>query len=273
MIGNSFILRGHKSSKIFALANVYPTPTTTVANLEHNVYEPAHTVDMVPALANQSLPSGGKFSEAGYVSICNGNEVNIFDGRTANITVSKAAVLKGCRFPQTKLWRIPLQANITNLITNTLLLNSLTGHESLNSAYVVTPTSKMRAHFTLFHKPACTSTSEAFHNVYELPSIDGTFRYLHAAAIFPTKATWLKSIRHGNYLTWNLITVNNFHKYFSVSGETQKGHMHNQCQGFHSTKQPIHTTVVPIDTTATSAHNTSASAANLPLPVGKPDLK
>ena len=103
MIGDPFILTGQKSTKIFALANGHPTSATNIAKLEHNVREPACTVDMVPALANQFLLSGGKFAEAGYVSICDGNEVNIFDGRAAKITGSEAAVLKGWRCRQTKL--------------------------------------------------------------------------------------------------------------------------------------------------------------------------
>ena len=90
----------------------------------------------------------------------------------------------------------------------------------------------MRAHLTLFHTdPACPPASETIQNVYELLSIEGAVRYLHAAAIFPTKSTWLKSILHGNYLTWPLITIKNVHKYFPESEETQKGHMRNQRQG------------------------------------------
>ena len=190
IFGDPFIPMGQKSSKIFALADGHPTPATTVAKMEHNVIEPALTVNMVPALSNQFLLSGGKLSEAGYVSICDSNEVNIFDGCTAKINVSKAAVIKVWRCPQTKLWRIPLQANITNINTNTLVLDGPTGHESLNSAYVVPPTSKMLAHLTLLHtNPACPSVSEAIHNVYELPGIEGAVRYLHAAAGFPTKDT------------------------------------------------------------------------------------
>jgi hypothetical protein len=57
-------------------------------------------------------------------------------------------------------------------------------------------------------------------NVYELPSIEQTIRYLHAAADFPTKATWLSAIRQGNYNTWPLITVANVHKNFLQSDET-----------------------------------------------------
>ena len=143
--------------------------------------------------------------------------------------MSEAAVLKGWICPQNKLWRIHLQANITNLNTETLLLNGTTGHESLKSAYVVTPSAKMRAHLTLFHTdPACPPALEAIQKVYEIPRIKGTVRYLHAAAGFPTKATWLKSIPHVNYLTWPILTINNVHKYFPESEETQKGHMRNQ---------------------------------------------
>jgi hypothetical protein len=35
---------------------------------------------------------------------------------------------------------------------------------------------------------------EYLHNVYELPSLEPTVRYLHAAASYSPKATWLKTI-------------------------------------------------------------------------------
>jgi hypothetical protein len=53
---------------------------------------------------------------------------------------------------------------------------------------------------------------------------------------FPTKASWLKAIRKGNYLSWPLINVKNVAKYFPESKKTQKGHMHGQRQGVQSTK-------------------------------------
>ena len=59
-------------------------------------------------------------------------------------------------------------------------------------------------------------------NVYELPSIEQTIRYLHAAAGFPTKTTWLKATRKGNYNTWPLLTVKNVNKHFPESEETHK---------------------------------------------------
>ena len=52
----------------------------------------------------------------------------------------------------------------------------------------------------------------------------------------PIKATWIKSIRNGNYLTWPLITVKNINKHFSESEETKNGHMQNKRQGVRSTK-------------------------------------
>jgi hypothetical protein len=78
---------------------------------------------------------------------------------------------------------------------------------------------------------------EYLHNVYELPSVEPTIRYLHGAAGFPTKTSWLKAICKGNYLSWPLINVKNVAKYFPESEETQKGHMRGQRQGVRSTKR------------------------------------
>ena len=81
--------------------------------------------------------------------------------------------------------------------------------------------------------------TEAIHNVYDLPSIAPAIRYLHAAAGFPTKSTWLKSIHNKNYLTWPPLTVKNLNKYFPEPEETQQGHMKSQRQGVCSTKAKI----------------------------------
>ena len=95
MLGDPFIQIKRMSTKIFALADGHPTPETTISMLEHKIIEPARTVNMVPDLANQYLLSEFKFSELGYVSVFDGEEVNIYDGHTAKITVSEKSVLKG----------------------------------------------------------------------------------------------------------------------------------------------------------------------------------
>ena len=232
MIGDPYLQTSEPSTKVFAVADGHRTPGANIAKLHHPVREPARTVDMVPALADQSLLSGVKFAEAGYISICDGDEVNIYDGRTARIMISEEAVLRGWRCPRTRLWRIPLQAHVTNLNTHTLLLDGPTGTESLNSLYSVPSTAKMLNHIEAF----ASQPAETINNVYELPSIEPTIRYLHAAAGYPTKATWLEYIRQGNYITWPLVNVKNVNKYFPESEETQKGHMRNQRQGVRSTK-------------------------------------
>ena len=59
---------------------------------------------MVPALAGQSLLSASKFAEAGYISVFDVDEVNLYYSRTARIVVSKEAVLKGWFCPDNKIW-------------------------------------------------------------------------------------------------------------------------------------------------------------------------
>ena len=80
---------------MFTVATGHKTPGSRVAKLHHPVGEPARTVDIFRGLADQSLLSGGNVAKAGYVSICDDAEVNIYDGRTVKITVSEEAVLKG----------------------------------------------------------------------------------------------------------------------------------------------------------------------------------
>ena len=89
MVGDPFIQTGRPSTKVFTVADGQKTPGSTEAKLHHPVRDPAWTVDMVPALADQSLLSGNKSSQLGYVTICDNQEVNIYDGRTAKIIVSE----------------------------------------------------------------------------------------------------------------------------------------------------------------------------------------
>ena len=161
----------------------------------------------------------------------------MYDEQTVKINVSEEAVLKGWICPHTKLWHIPLQTHITNLTTQTLLLNGCTGFESKNHRYVVPNTKAFLEKMNLFtQEPAHPLQTDTVKNIYELPSIGRAVRYLHAAAEFPTKSSWIKAIRKGDYLSWPLINVQNMSKHFPKSKETQKGHMHNQRQGVRSTK-------------------------------------
>ena len=130
----------------------------------------ASTVHIVPALARQSLLSGGQFADSGYISICDGEEVNIYDEKTANITVSEKAVLKGWRCPKTKLWKIPLQDLVSNANTDTLLLNGPTGNESFNALYSVPSTTATTHHIACSTAADRPLSIDTINNVYELPS-------------------------------------------------------------------------------------------------------
>ena len=103
MIGKPFIQTTPKLTKLFSVADGRQTPGPNIVKLHHPIREPARTVDMVPALAGQSLLSGAKFAEAGYILVCNGNEVNLYYSRTARIVVSEEAVLKVWFCPHTKI--------------------------------------------------------------------------------------------------------------------------------------------------------------------------
>ena len=82
---------------------------------------------------------------------------------------------------------------------------------------------------------------EEAHNVYSLPSISQSIKYLHAAAGFPVQETWIDAIQAGNYITWPGLTAAAVRKHFPDSDETQKGHMKKQRQGVRSTRIQVET--------------------------------
>ena len=93
--GDNFIPTTERSDKIFNQPSGAQMEATYVHKLKHNVRDPAGRVDIVPNLAQDSLISGPKFAEAGYVTLLTPKELLIFDGEDLKITVSKEAVLRG----------------------------------------------------------------------------------------------------------------------------------------------------------------------------------
>ena len=77
--------------------------------------------------------------------------------------------------------------------------------------------------------------NEAF-NIYNLPSTAQAIRFLHAAAGYPTKDTWINAIEAGNYVTWPGLTTKAIRRHFPESDETTKGHTKKQRQNVRSTK-------------------------------------
>jgi hypothetical protein len=105
-----------------------------------------------------------------------------------------------------------------------------------SDASIMSRQTKEQQHTSTAPSPAAPIQHESTANVYSSPSISRVIRYLHAAAGFLTKDSWLKAIANGHYITWPGITLNNVQKYFPESIETEKGHMKKQRQNVRSTK-------------------------------------
>ena len=82
------------------------------------------------------------------------------------------------------------------------------------------------------------ATLEAF-SAYDLPSVEALVTYFHAAAGYPVRDTWLKTIKAGNYNSWTGLTYINANKYCPLADETIKGHMVQTRQGVQSTKPKL----------------------------------
>ncbi len=183
---------GIRSKVVFHLPNRTMAAASTFNKLLHNVQEPAHSANIVPTLANNSLMSTSKFVDAVYTVVYDDKEVNYYKKATTKIIVSEDAVLQGWQCPRNKLWRVPLVTNVCNLNTDTILLDYPLGHLSLHVMYEVINTTLTCQHIDSIS--ALAHCWEYLHNVYKLPSLEPTVRYLHATAGFPPKATWCKAV-------------------------------------------------------------------------------
>jgi hypothetical protein len=186
------ISTGIPSKVVFHLPNGTTAAASTVNKLLHNVREPARSANIVPTLANNSLISTSKFVDTGYTIVYEDKEVNYHEKATTKIIVSEDAALRGWQCPCNKLWRVPLVPNVRNLNMDTILLDHPLGHLSLHAMYEVANTTLTCQHIDAISLLA--HQREFIHNVYKLPSLEPTIRYLHGAASFSPKSTLLKAI-------------------------------------------------------------------------------
>ncbi len=85
-------------------------------------------------------------------------------------------------------------------------------------------------HTTMYHARA-----------YDLPNVPALIAYLHAAAGYPVKATWLQAIKHGAYNTWPGLTVRAVSRYCPDASETCLGHMAQPRQHIRPSNTQPHT--------------------------------
>ena len=118
-----FISTGKRSDKTFRLPNGALESAHEISHLATAVRSPARDIHITPGVNETSLISTVKFAEAGYITIFDRDEVNIYDERDTVIKVSRAAILRGWREPGTNdLWRIPLVPVVRNNNTDTIIV-------------------------------------------------------------------------------------------------------------------------------------------------------
>jgi hypothetical protein len=164
---DSFIPTGRQSTKVFQLLDGTRTAASTISELPFKIRQPAKEIHNVPTIVENSLLSIPKTAEAGYITVFDDKEVNIYNARDTKVLVTRKAILRGWYDKTTKLWRVPLVPIVINENTDTVF------------------TAKPPTEFLPDRPPA----NEAVHNVYELKTQPELIRYLHAAAGFPTKPT------------------------------------------------------------------------------------
>jgi len=119
-----FAKTGRQSNKIFHLPNGATEEAREIGKLATNVRTPARDVHITPSITKTSLVSTAKFVDAGYTTIFDGNQVNIYDQHDTNITVSRAAIIRGWQERGTNEWLfwIPLVPIVRNNNTETILI-------------------------------------------------------------------------------------------------------------------------------------------------------
>jgi hypothetical protein len=110
----------------------------------------ADTADFIPTLKT-TLISNSKLADAGYITVFDKDEVNVYNSTTTKIVPTMQAVLTGWRDKITGLWQFPLKEKVENQATDTKLM---TPNESANI------------------------TEEIASNVYDLPSTEPVISHL-----------------------------------------------------------------------------------------------
>ena len=97
---------------------------------------------------------------------------------------------------------------------------------------------------TLTWKPDSTGQAKLLfnfaNNVHQIRSKEILCNFLHRAAGYPVKKTWLQAIKDGFFTSWPGLTYVLVSKYLpETSEETTIGHLRRQQQGIRSTRVPV----------------------------------
>ena len=110
----------------------------------------------MPDICKNSLISTTKFAKAGYITVFDDKEVNVYDTQNTKVIVTWQAIIKRWFDKNANLWQIPLVPIVLNNNIGTVLVKK-------------TPTEFL---------PDRPPPAEAIHNVYELKTQPELVRYL-----------------------------------------------------------------------------------------------
>ena len=177
-----------------------PYPTLTTA---------ARKAHVLPSLKHNSLLSVPVLANEGYTTVFHPHNEGVDVYRKGDLTLiqNRPPVLQGCR-NMSGLWMVD-------------------GKYDTRTHNVSNPLQGRR------------KTNDAVHNVHDLPSIKQAITFMHAAAGFPVKETWLEAVKNGHYDTWPGLTPAAIAKHCPDAIATQKGHMKKQRQNVRTTKVKV----------------------------------
>ena len=134
---------GRRSNKVFHMPLGNSAQATEVYKMRHKLRQPVLEMNELPELQS-TLVSGVKIADADYVSVIDKKRVRIYDPTTTNVKATGPPVLQGWRVGN--LWRIPLIPKVTNVNTDTRIVE-------------------------------CPQVQEAIANVFEMPTVAKTIAY------------------------------------------------------------------------------------------------
>ena len=222
--GAPFRHTGQKSNKIFQMALGSLAAGRDEVEMNINLEDAAREGHTIPGGLKNNLYSVNKLTQAGYGAVFSKDYFAVVDAEKVNRLVTRHAILRGFYSPKERLWRIPLGEYKGKNV------------ERYGAGETV---ATMRSPAHILRDAPPPPAPEAVANVYELRTKPQITRYLHAAAGFPTKPTWLKAIRNGHYSSWPGLTAELVERHFPESIETWKGHGRKIKMNIRSTKKMV----------------------------------
>ena len=142
------------------------------------------TARIFPGLHTASLLSIGQLCDVGCEAT--------FVKNNLKITYQNKIIVTGDRNFHTGMWEVTLPQSP----------DTLTGNQKIP---LLPPPN-----------PPCAKQQPNIHSVFRLSTTSSAILYLHAAALFPVKTTWLRAIKNNFFSSWPFLTYAAVSKYLPL---------------------------------------------------------